>query len=140
VVGWGLDLTVTQPTLMSLVGAPAIASPPWVPANAPDGDGLAGIASLAPPINGSVSGNNVALATLHFTAKLVGDTDLVLSTTPGDLTEGFALDPSGFDTVTFQAGHVTVVPEPATVLCLASGLLLTLRRRRQVLMELKQDS
>lgn len=106
-VGWGLDLSF-DPSILALVGPPAI-GPRWVPAFAPDGDGLAALA-----FPDSVSGVDVVLATLTFSAAALGETDLLLSTTPGDLTEGFALDPTGFAVPSFQSAHVAVVPEPAT--------------------------
>jgi len=130
VVGWGLDFTPATPGIISLTGPPAIGAD-WLGASAPDGDGLAGLASPLPPVNGSVSGIGIVLATLSLSADTIGSTDLVASITPGDLTEGFALDPIGFATVTFQAGQITVVPEPATILVLLfSGLGLTRSRRR----------
>jgi hypothetical protein len=39
------------------------------------------------------------------------------------LTEGFALDPSGFDSIVFTNGLVEVVPEPATGLLFAGALV-----------------
>src|SRR5260221_326775 len=45
VVGWGFDLNASQPGVLTNAGAPAIASPPWVPVATPDGDGLAGLAT-----------------------------------------------------------------------------------------------
>jgi len=53
----------------------------------------------------------------------------VVSVTPGDLNEGFALAPTGFSDVTFQPGHVTV-PEPGTALVLLAAGLVTVRRCR----------
>jgi len=51
-------------------------------------------------------------------------------TTPGDLTEGFALDPTGFATATFEPGQVNVIPEPATLLPLACVLIGSFGRAR----------
>jgi hypothetical protein len=106
-VGWGLDLSF-DPSILSVVDPPAI-GPRWFPAGAPDGDGLAGLAFVD-----SVSGADVLLASVTFSAVALGETDLMLSTTPEDLTEGFALDPTGFAEPVFRGGHVSVVPEPAT--------------------------
>ena len=125
-VGWGLDLTIQNPAVVSVHAAPSI-GPLWVSAYAPDGDGLAGLAFPS-----SVSGTGVVLATLSLSADAVGETDLWINVTPGDLSEGFALDPTGFDTFTVQAGHVKV-PEPATGLfLLAAGAVVAGRRRAVV--------
>ena len=113
VVGWGLDFAIASPPILSETAAPVIGAA-WVPAPAPDGDGLA---SLAFP--NSVSGTGVLLATLTLHANAIGATDLLLSVTPGDLTEGFALDPTGFAELTIQPGHANVVPEPSTIGLLA---------------------
>jgi len=106
-VGWGVDLSF-DPSILSRVDSPAI-GPRWFPASAPDGDGLAGLAFAD-----SVSGADVLLASVTFSAVTLGETDLRLSTTPGDLTEGFALDPTGFAQPIFESAHVFVVPEPST--------------------------
>jgi hypothetical protein len=126
VLGWGLDLSLA-PGVLSVVGAPSISSP-WQSVPAADGDGLAAYA-----FPDSVSGQDTLLATLTFSADAVGETDLVLSVTPGDLTEGFPLDPSGFATSTFQTGHVTVVPEPGAALVAAAGwVLLAIWRKKDM--------
>jgi len=123
-VGWGLDLTIQNPAVVSVHAAPSI-GPLWVSAYAPDGDGLAGLAFPS-----SVSGIGVVLATLSLSADAVGETDLWISVTPGDLTEGFALDPTGFDTFTVQPGHVKV-PDPSTIALLGLAALgVALRRGR----------
>ncbi|HKQ48069.1 MAG TPA: hypothetical protein VJZ71_08380 [Phycisphaerae bacterium] len=122
VVGWGLDVTVATGGVISSAGDPDI-GPSWFAVNAPDGDKLAGIAFP----NGIV-GTDVLLATLHFTADADGETDLLLSVTPGDNTEGFALDPSGFGSYLFETGHVSV-PEPAGILVMMLSLACACRRR-----------
>lgn len=125
IVGWGLDVVLTMPGVIVQNGAPAI-GPAWIGAAAADGDGLAGLAFPS-----SVSGVGIVLATLTFNPNALGTTQLDLQLTPGDLSEGFALDPTGFASVTLTSGSVTVVPEPTTALLLAGGLLLgrsTIRR------------
>lgn len=128
IVAWGLDLAFDD-TILSLEGPPNIGSS-FVEAFAADGDGLA---ALAFPT--SVSGNDVLLATLDFRAIGIGTTDLWLSTTVGDLTEGFGLDPTGFAFVDFEHGSVTVTPIPApaavTLGVLGIGMVLLTQRRLQ---------
>lgn len=123
VVGWGLDLTF-DPAVVSLTGAPAI-GPAWLPAGTLDGDGLAGLAFPA-----SISGTEILLATMSFSAVALGQTELALDITPGDLTEGFPLDPTGFASVTLESGEVTVVPEPTDLALLLIGAGLVMRRKR----------
>lgn len=123
VVGWGLDVTLGTPGVISQTANPDI-GPAWIPVNAPDGDHLAGIA-----FPNGVSGTNILLATLHFHADSDGETDLLLGITPGDQTEGFALDPNGFGTLLFENGHVSV-PEPASLMLCLVGAALGRRRRR----------
>ena len=77
----------------------------------------------------SIVGTDVLLATLAYHADALGTADLLASVTPGDPWEGFALNPTGFALVGFEPAQVTVVPEPAGVLILASGIVLIWRRR-----------
>jgi prepilin-type processing-associated H-X9-DG protein len=119
VLGWGLDVSF-DPAILSLDGAPTIGSS-WATAIAPDGDGLAGFAFPLP-----VSGNGITLATLNFEVLTLGTSPLIASVTPGDLSEGFPLafpaPPGSFANVNFVDGSVSPVPEPATIMLLASGL------------------
>ncbi len=125
VTAWGLDANFDPAHLAA--SDPAMVGPAWLSAFAPDGDGLLGVA-----FPDSVGGDSVVLATLSFTALLPGETSLGASTTPGDLNEGFALDPLGFDTFTVQPASITVLPEPTALVGLmvvgAGGL--ALRRGR----------
>ena len=115
VVGWGLDVTFDT-SVLDLSGVTVGFA--WFPTSGFDGDGLAGLAFPMP-----VYGDDILLATLTFEAIALGTSDLTTSITLAELTEGFALSPTGFAEVTFQAGSVTVVPVPATILLFSSGLI-----------------
>ncbi len=121
VLGWGLDVTFDT-AILSLTNVAIGAS--WAPGIGLDGDGLAGLAFPFP-----ISGNNITLARLTFNTLSVGTISLDASITPFDFTEGFPLLTGGFDTVSFTAGSIEVtqgntpaVPEPSTLLLMASGL------------------
>ncbi len=122
VLGWGLDISYDH-SVLTMVGMPAI-GPLWAGGFAPDGDGLAGLAFPT-----GAHGSSVLLATLNFSAAATGQTDLTLSVTPGDLKEGFALDPTGFAIASFQPGHLEVLPEPATALLFGIAALVLTRRK-----------
>jgi hypothetical protein len=125
VLGFGLDLAF-DPAILALESPPEIVAP-WLPVFAPDGDGLAGVA-----FDAGLVGDDVLLAVLRLRALAPGTSALALSVTPGDLSEGFALDPTGFAAAPgFVAGSVQVLPEPGTGVLVAAGLAaLALRRSR----------
>lgn len=124
VFGWGLDLLIGTPSITTLTSV-AINASVWDAAFAPDGDGLAALSRL-----GSTSGNGIVLATLTFSGDAIGQSFLWASDTPGDPTEGWPLDPTGFDTAVYEKGSITVTPEPTTLSLLALGALGLIRRRR----------
>jgi hypothetical protein len=116
VFGFGLDLSFDGGVL-SLTAPPVIAAP-WDGLNAPDGDGLAGLV-----FPNGISGPDLLLATLTFSALAPGFTTILPGVSAGDLTEGFPLDPSGFASdVSFVGAQVEVVPEPSSALLLGFAL------------------
>lgn len=125
--GFGLDVSFDT-SILSLIGLPAIGSS-WLPAIAPDGDGLAGFAPFT-LFGPQLSGSGITLATLTFQAVDFGTTTLAASMTPNDFTEGFPLPfpalPGSFAAVNFTNSSLTVdsapVPEPATMLLFGTGL------------------
>lgn len=124
IFGWGLDVDYDD----QLVELENIAiGPLWDDVGATgDGDGLAG--STFPD---SISGTGLLLATLTFRGVGLGVSPLELShDNPPDLTEGFPLDPTGFETdETFLLGSIEVTPEPASLALLMLGGLAVIRRR-----------
>lgn len=88
-------------------GRPPQVGPLFVALFAPDGDGLAGLADVGP-----VSGSDVLLATLQVAALAPGVAMVVAGFTGGDLTEGFPLDPTGFEPDVQFVGAVVTVAEP----------------------------
>ena len=128
VFGWGIDLEIATPGVVQLDSI-TINSMYWTEPGSSD-DGLAGIA--VPP-GASYSGADLLLCTLEFTPLALGSTGLHLSDDyPSDLTEGWPLDPTGFDAdVTYIAGSITIVPEPTALTVLAFGGLFMLGHRRR---------
>jgi len=125
ILGWGLDLTFDNPWVQQ-IGGPTV-GPLWIPAAAPDGDGLAGVA-FPPP---GLWGDHVPLASITLQAVAMGTVNVGLDDdNPPDLTEGFALDPVGFAEVNYVPGTITIIPEPATLALLIAGSVALLRRRR----------
>ncbi len=126
ILGWGLDLDALSPGVADKTGNMSIGGT-WNAATAIDGDDLAGVVPF-PPVG--VSGNGILLASVEFVGLSLGTTILDLSDdNPADLSEGFALDPTGFASVSYTDGSIRVVPEPAAIALLALGGLAALRRR-----------
>ena len=122
ILGWGLDLIVEDPGVADITGF-MINTALFNAISSPDGDDLGG---LAFPV--CIWGYDVLLATVEFTGYGIGITEIMLADDyPDDLTEGFALCGTGFASMIYGSGLITV-PEPASVSLLALGLL-ALRRR-----------
>jgi hypothetical protein len=124
VVGWGLDFNISDAAVAITISPPDIGST-WIGLNAADGDDLAALAFPSP-----VVGNDVLLATIQLKALHIGQTDLIVTATEGDLTEGFPLPtPGAFDTATLVNGSVIVIPAPASAI-LFMGVVGRRQRRR----------
>jgi hypothetical protein len=122
-LGWGLDLGV-DPLLLQPATAPEI-GPLWTPLPSADGDGLAGGSFPSLP-----AANDVLLASVTLLATAPGRALVFTDITPGDLTEGFALDPVGFAAVTLGTAEIEVIPEPGAGALLALGCAGALLCRR----------
>ncbi|WDD99752.1 PEP-CTERM sorting domain-containing protein [Thalassomonas actiniarum] len=126
---WGLDLNFDS-SILSLDSL--LVGPSFMPTNT-DGDGLGG---LVPFGQDAVSGGDILLATLNFTAIGLGSTDLFTSSTLGDFNEGF------YNSFFLPVGHSNAttaisvtggseVPEPSAFLLmlLATVALISLRKK-----------
>ncbi|WDE12554.1 PEP-CTERM sorting domain-containing protein [Thalassomonas haliotis] len=126
---WGLDLNFAS-SILSLDSL--LVGPSFMPTNT-DGNGLGG---LIPFGQDAVSGSDILLATLNFTAIGLGNTDLFTSSTVTDLNEGFYN--SFFQTVSHVDASTNIsvtgsseVPEPSTFLLmlLATVALVSMRKK-----------
>ncbi|WDE06088.1 PEP-CTERM sorting domain-containing protein [Thalassomonas viridans] len=126
---WGLDLNFDS-NILSLDSL--LVGPAFMPVNN-DGDGLGG---LVPFGQDALSGANILLATLNFTAIGSGTTDLFTSSTFGDFNEGFYnsfFQPVGYSdaTTSITVSGGSEVPEPGALLLmlLATAALVTFRKK-----------
>jgi hypothetical protein len=120
VVGWGLDLTIDDPTYASWTSTTLGSA--WNATTTIDGDGLAGLRFP------DGIGGEVLLATLTFEGMAEGVTPLTLGSGPEE-DEGILLASGALATNVQLAGAtLTVVPEPTAVLLLLGLAALTRRR------------
>ena len=126
---WGLDLNFDS-SILSLDSL--LIGPSFMPTNN-DGDGLGG---LVPFGQDAISGSDILLATLNFTAIGLGSTDLFTSSTLGDFNEGFYN--SFFLPVAYSDANTSImvkggseVPEPSAFLLmlLATIALVSFRKK-----------
>lgn len=131
IVSWGLDLDIFGASVSQALAEVNAAM--FDPVTGLDGDAFAG---LVPPEDGSAWGDPVPvlLATVTLSLDSEGISTLELSDdNPGDLTEGFGLNPppaGAFASVVYQPGTVNVVPEPSVGIFLGLASAALLRRRR----------
>ncbi|MFQ5413113.1 MAG: hypothetical protein ACE5E6_01510 [Phycisphaerae bacterium] len=115
IIGWGLDLGFDGALLSHDATTEVAIGPSFLPFSGPDLDALGGLVPFPGSLTG-LTGVDVLLATMTFTALDVGTSVLGLGYTIGDPTEGFAAAPV-FPPVSieleFTDGIVTVTPVPA---------------------------
>lgn len=132
-VGYGFDLVMDDPSILTYEGFDA--GDAFTRVSSRDGDGLAALSFM-----GGMTGPDLLIGVVTYTAVDAGEVTLDLGITAGDLSEGFGSNGEGIfldlnsspATITVMdfpvAGDTPVIPEPATMAMLAGGLLL-LRRR-----------
>ena len=123
ILGFGIDIDF-DPAVIDWADDPIIGDL-WDPVFAPDGDLLAG---LAPPTG--LVGNDILLASLLFEGVGVGVTEINVSVTLDDLTEGFVLRVGGFDDFQVTPDDV-IVPEPSSALLAVAALAVVAALRRR---------
>jgi len=144
ILGFGFDLLYNE----KLLGIANVEiAQPFAPLNAPDGDGLAG---LAFPNN--FVGANVKLATVTLTGLAPGRSGISIGITPGDPMEGFPQYEGWADlrvatdaSITIQSADVLTgggggggggltcppIPEPGTITMIALGAILARKSSRR---------
>lgn len=127
VVAWALDFDYDA-TYAELVDYEIAA--PWDQGGSqPDDPDVLDVGALAPFEPGYITGNEIPLITLNFTALGTGELDIMPAAQAAEL-EGFALNSGVLATqVLYQPARVQIVPEPNAASALVIGLLGWLRRR-----------
>jgi hypothetical protein len=124
-LAFGFDVTVSNPSAVSLTGAAVGAGFDDDSALLPDTD----VAGSAFP---GLTADPIVLATLSFQAGEPGVVQLGIASTPSDLNEGLRYFLAGQQPLAGSVA-VTVVPEPSMALLLGSGaaLLIAVGTRRR---------
>ncbi len=127
IISWGLDLNI-DPEYLEIVG-PIETGDYWLSVNSSvgDGDGLAGLS-----FPNAVSGDKVVLFVVTLKAIKQGVTDITVTYDDLEYFEGFWLQGAGNGYVTdvkLSGQDMTILPEPATIVLLGSGLLICMKRK-----------
>ncbi len=129
IISYGFNVTVSDPAIFSFTGATSGAL--FDPATTEPGTNVFGAASGF-GIDSSAP-DPLILATLHFQMLASGTADILISSNLANPFQGLQYLNSPFQEPISGKLTVTAVPEPGTLLLLASGLIaLALWRRRSI--------
>ncbi len=105
-VGYGFDLSAgVELDYLDFDTGPDFVGVPTTP----DADRMAGLS-----FTGGVDGVDILLGIAHYLATGTGNVSIALTTTSGDLTEGFARFGSGFYDISTSPLELSIITAPAT--------------------------